>query len=98
MTLQLQSMQAFGNNMVMNDGAASIFSGDVDQDGSVEFSDILLVHNDVSAFATGYVNTDLNGDELVDISDLIHSIQQFSDVQERLLSHKIFGSMSQEKL
>ncbi len=61
--------QAFGNNMIIVDNTASFYSGDVNQDGTIELSDVLLIFNDVSNFTTGI--TDLNGNGSTDLSDLL---------------------------
>ncbi len=63
--------QAFGNNMISINGIASFYSGDVNQDGSVDLEDMLDVYNDGAAFITGYAVTDLNGDNTTDLSDLL---------------------------
>ncbi len=65
------STLAFGNNEVLKGTKYCIYSGDVDQNGLVDLSDILLIYNDVLIFATGYKVTDLNGDRTVDLTDLI---------------------------
>ncbi|MEO8209392.1 MAG: hypothetical protein ABI840_02440 [bacterium] len=61
--------QAYGNNMILVSGVASIYSGDVNQDGSVDLSDASLVDNDSYNFVFGYVYTDVDGDGFVDASD-----------------------------
>ncbi|MEO6694872.1 MAG: hypothetical protein ABIY50_13870 [Ignavibacteria bacterium] len=61
--------QAFGSNQVLKCGKFAIYSGDVNQDGTVDGSDGALVDNDASNFVSGYVNTDVNGDSIVDGSD-----------------------------
>lgn len=66
--------QAFGNNTVnVNTSPVryAVYSGDVNQDGIVDLSDIVLIHNDASIFRTGYVNTDVNGDMVTDLSDIL---------------------------
>jgi len=66
--------KAYGNNMTGIDASPvrfGIYSGDVNQEGSVDLSDVLLVYNDASGFVTGYVNTDVNGDNSTDLSDVI---------------------------
>jgi hypothetical protein len=65
--------QAYGNNQNNWDGLGVfvIYTGDVNQDGLVDASDMLLVEPDSNAFATGYLVTDLNGDGLVDSSDML---------------------------
>jgi hypothetical protein len=65
------SSKAFGNNMYqMSDGKWVVYSGDSNQDGIVDGSDLSAIGN-LADFATmGYLPTDLNGDGLVDGSDL----------------------------
>ncbi len=65
------SSSAYGNNMKMINGKAHIFSGDVNQDGLIEIADGSLVINDAFDYRLGYLRTDLNGDGIVDSSDLI---------------------------
>jgi Arylsulfotransferase (ASST)/Bacterial Ig-like domain/Dockerin type I domain len=63
------SSQAYGNNLVHKGSKYCIYSGDVNQDGFVDISDLGLVDNDITNFATGYLATDLNGDGFVELSD-----------------------------
>ncbi len=66
--------KAFGNNMIQVDSLPvkfAIYSGDVNQDGTIDLSDIILIYNDANNFVSGYVKTDLNGDNFIDLSDLI---------------------------
>ncbi len=65
------SSQAYGNNLKLVNGNFTIFSGDVDQSGLVDLSDIIAIYNDITAFATGYIPTDVNGDNIADLVDLI---------------------------
>lgn len=63
---------AFGNNIIIVNTSPvryAVYSGDVNQDGSIDLSDVVLVNNDASFFITGYVNTDVNGDMVTDLSD-----------------------------
>ncbi len=46
----------------------AIYSGDVNQDGIIDASDISAIENAVGT--TGYVTTDLTGDDFVDASDI----------------------------
>ena len=62
--------KAFGDNMKLKGSKWTIFSGDVNQDGLVDLSDVSLTDIDNLNFATGYTATDVNGDNLVDLSDL----------------------------
>lgn len=65
--------QAYGNNMKQVDASPvkyGIYSGDVNQDGYVDLTDVTLVFNDAGSFSAGYIVTDLNGDNIVDLTDL----------------------------
>jgi hypothetical protein len=61
--------QAFGNNMVLVGGKFSFYTGDVNQDGTVDLADDAIIDNDAFNFVTGYVNSDLNYDNIVDLTD-----------------------------
>lgn len=66
--------QAYGNNMISVDGspvAFAVFGGDVNQDGTVDATDVSMIDNDASNFVTGYVVTDLTGDDFVDGTDFV---------------------------
>lgn len=66
------SNKAFGNNLVQIDNSPvmyGIYSGDVNQDGTIDGSDLSLIDNDINIFATGYRSTDLNGDQFIDATD-----------------------------
>ncbi len=66
------SSQAFGNNLKLKGTKYCAFSGDVSpQDGTVDLSDIILIYNDAGSFASGYIPTDVNGDNFADLSDVI---------------------------
>lgn len=65
--------QAFGSNMIMVDLSPvrfAIYGGDVNRDLVVDASDLGQIDNDANNFTTGYVITDLTGDNYVDITDL----------------------------
>ncbi len=61
--------QAYGNNMILVSGSWCIFSGDVNQDGTVDATDVSTIDNDAANFVSGYVVTDLTGDDFVDGTD-----------------------------
>ena len=66
------SSQAFGSNMIQVDASPvrfAIYGGDVNQDGTVDATDVSTIDNDASNFISGYVVTDLTGDEFVDGTD-----------------------------
>lgn len=65
--------QAYGNNMVFANGKYSFYTGDVNQDGTVDLTDLGLIDNDAYNFVSGYANTDLNRDESVDITDAAYA-------------------------
>ena len=48
-----------------------IYSGDVNQDGTVDITDMVLIDNDSYNFAGGYLSTDVTGDGTVDITDMV---------------------------
>ena len=65
---------AYGDNQIIVDHIAgvpvfAIYSGDINQDGSVDIYDFPLYDADNLAFGSGYLPTDLNGDGSVDIFD-----------------------------
>ena len=62
--------QAFGNNLIQKGSKFCIYSGEINQDGIIDLSDIVSVYNDASNFQTGYIFSDLTGDMFVDLSDL----------------------------
>jgi len=67
----LQSAAYFGNMGSSGDGRFLIFSGDVNQDGSVDTQDYLGVDNDAYNYLTGYLVTDVDGNGTVDTNDYI---------------------------
>ena len=69
------SLQAFddGINLPMKDvglGVWAFYSGDINQDGTVDGTDIGAIDNDASTFAFGYNVTDITGDGASDGTDL----------------------------
>lgn len=65
--------QAYGSNEIQVDNSPvkfAIYGGDINQDGSVDLTDIVAAFNDANAFISGYVVTDLTGDNFVDLSDV----------------------------
>jgi hypothetical protein len=68
--------QAYGDQINdpmknMGSGVYAMYSGDVNQDGTIDLSDLTLTQNDVSNFAFGYNSSDCSGDGGTDLSDLI---------------------------
>ena len=66
------SSQAFGSNMTQVDNSPvrfAIYGGDVNQDGTVDATDVSMIDNNAANFVSGYVVTDLTGDDFVDGTD-----------------------------
>jgi len=60
---------AYGNNLVLKNGKYCIYTGDVNQDGTVDAFDLSVIDNEAFTFQSGYIQTDLNGDGFADASD-----------------------------
>lgn len=66
--------QAFGNNMKQITASPvtfAVYNGDVNQNGSIDLTDVTLIYNDAVNFATGYIATDVNGDNSSDLTDIM---------------------------
>ncbi|HMS33796.1 MAG TPA: YCF48-related protein [Ignavibacteria bacterium] len=63
--------QAYGNNMVLKSGRYCDYSGDVNQSGNVDLTDLIQIYNAAAIFTSGYVSEDVNGDDIVDLTDLV---------------------------
>lgn len=64
---------AFGNNLIQIDNSPArfaIYSGDVNQDGTIDASDVSDADNDSYNSVSGYVRTDITGDDFVDADDV----------------------------
>jgi len=62
--------KAYGNNMKQKGSKYCVFSGDLNQSGFIDGTELAMVQNDASNFVTGRnVLTDINGDQIVDGSD-----------------------------
>ncbi|MEJ5263660.1 MAG: endonuclease/exonuclease/phosphatase family protein [Ignavibacterium sp.] len=64
------SGKAYGNNLKLINGKWCIITGDVNQDGFIEISDLNNVFINSVLNIGGYVNTDLNGNSLTDSTDV----------------------------
>jgi hypothetical protein len=62
--------QTYGSNKVQVGAKWSLYSSDANRDGAIDGSDQGAVENENNAFVTGNPFTDLNGDSVVDVSDL----------------------------
>lgn len=71
--------QAFGGNMTAGPPSA-FFGGDVNQDSTIDLSDIVLIFNDAGLFVSGpRIRTDVNSDQFVDLSDLVLAFNNSSN-------------------
>ena len=66
----LNSSMAYGGNMKMVNSQAYIYSGDVDQDGTIDGSDLSHVDNFIGAPNSGYILSDINNDGITDGADI----------------------------
>jgi len=48
-----------------------MYSGDVNQDGSIDLNDVLSVYNAATVFSSGYITDDVTGDNLADLNDIL---------------------------
>ncbi len=65
--------KAYGNNMVQVDSAPlafAVYSGDINQDGTIDASDVSDVDNAAYNSVSGYTATDVTGDDYVDAQDV----------------------------
>lgn len=83
-TCEAQTNPAAGDNQAqVAPGVFAIYSGDVNQDGSIDGSDFLIIDTAIQNFDGGYVVSDLNGDGTVDGLDFLivdANIQNFIGV------------------
>ncbi len=62
-----------GNNVPMkyiSPGKYALFSGDVNQDGTINSDDLQLIENNSKNLQYGYLKNDMNGDGVIDIHDM----------------------------
>ena len=65
---------AFGDNQIQVNTAPSryaVYSGDANQDGKTDLTDIILIYSDMINFTFGYIPSDLNGDYIANLFDLL---------------------------
>ncbi len=77
--------QAFGDNMIqvnISPVKFAMYSGDVNQDGTIDLDDVLQINNDASVFAAGYIVSDLNGNNVTDLDDLLIAYNNSVDFVE----------------
>lgn len=67
------SSSAYGKNLARVNHSPRIYglySGDVDLNNSINLNDIILIYNDAAVFEEGYINSDITGDRITNLSDL----------------------------
>jgi hypothetical protein len=66
------SSKAFGKNVKLNGSKYCVYSGDLNQSGFIDATELSMVENNAAQFLSGcFVLTDINGDEKVDASDYL---------------------------
>lgn len=63
------SSKAYGSNQIKKGSIYCIYNGDSDHDGIIDATDVSLIDNDATNGTSGYVSTDLTGDNYVDADD-----------------------------
>ena len=66
--------KAFGSNMFNVDVSPNrygLYSGETNNDGLIDLTDVIKINNDASVFLSGYNVSDVNGDNLTDLTDII---------------------------
>ncbi|MCB0729167.1 MAG: hypothetical protein KDD00_17010, partial [Ignavibacteriae bacterium] len=66
----ISAAQAYGNNLILKSGRYCNYSGDVNQSGEVNLTDLISVNNSSAVFQSGYIPEDINGDNFADLTDL----------------------------
>ena len=63
--------QAYFNNLKLKGEKYCLYGGDVDKNGFIDLTDLIFILNEAKNFVSGsYLPADLNGDSLVDLSDV----------------------------
>lgn len=92
--------KAFGNNLVLKGGKWCIYSGDVNKDGYINSTDLILISNGANNYSEGYLSADLTGDFFVDLNDLVvcdNNVFNSVEVKKPLIeSLKDFKNISRE--
>ncbi len=61
--------KVYNGNLLLSDGYYVIYSGDVNQDGTIDTADLTMADNDSANFVSGYLATDVNCDGIIDTGD-----------------------------
>lgn len=62
--------KAYGNNLKLKSGQYCFYSGDVNQDGTVNLADVSAVYNASTVYTFGYYPTDLTGNNFINLADI----------------------------
>ncbi|MBK8549588.1 MAG: hypothetical protein IPL53_00460 [Ignavibacteria bacterium] len=65
------SSQAYGNNLKLIGSKWCTYTGAVTPDSSIDLADVLQINAASNAFTAGYNINDLNGDNQVNLTDLL---------------------------
>jgi hypothetical protein len=72
--------QAYGNNLILTRTRYCMYTGDINQDGFVDNTDLIATANDANEFVSGIrIPTDLTGDDYVDTRDVIRCYNNSSN-------------------
>ncbi|WP_337873175.1 sialidase family protein [Ignavibacterium sp.] len=85
--------KAYGNNLKLVNGKWCIYSGDVNQDGFINSSDVSLIFNSNSAGEQGYLSTDLNYDLFTEIFDLIFVFTNSSAGVQKITPQNLYSDI-----
>ena len=55
---------------LLSSGKYALFSGDIDQDGTINSNDLQQIENNSKSLQFGYLKNDVNGDGVIDIFDM----------------------------
>ncbi|MFM2208183.1 MAG: hypothetical protein RL213_2158 [Bacteroidota bacterium] len=74
--------KAYGNNLwQVSPGTWALYTGDLNQDDFIDPFDFQIFNDDMLSFATGYLQSDLNGDGATDNFDFLYvGLNQFAFV------------------
>lgn len=80
--------QAYCSNQILVKDKYCIYSGEVNQDGIVDLKDQIETYTHSNIFNSGYIHTDLTGDNITDLNDIIiarNNAESFTQAQFPLL-------------
>lgn len=71
--------KAYGDNLTLKISKFTFYSGDIDHNGFINLDDVLGIYNASTVFLSGYVLTDVNGDNITDLSDILIALNNSSN-------------------